>query len=202
VNNARCCRNNECVADPDCSCRGCELHTSIEDDYNTQLINQYSLHVGIINFFPVMFGLLTDPSHVKHSFRVMADEGNMLGQGGLRSLSKTDQFYLFASNYWRGAVWINVNYLVLRGLFQNYLQVGDFSAAEGEESFGKPGLVQASKQLYDTIRLRLIRSVYQNWKTNHLFWEQYDNESGKGLYTHPFNGWTSLILLIVSENYV
>ena len=67
------------MPDPECSCRGCELHISIDDDYNTQLLNQYSLHVGIINFFPVMFGLLSDSDHIKHSLRVIADETKMLG---------------------------------------------------------------------------------------------------------------------------
>ncbi len=50
------------------------MHTSIDDDYNTQLINQYSVHVGIINFFPVMFGLIEDKEQIKQSLRVLADE--------------------------------------------------------------------------------------------------------------------------------
>lgn len=62
----------------------------------------------------------------------------MLGKGGLRSLGKQDQFYLFGSNYWRGAVWINVNYLVLSGLHKHYLGVGDITVKEGEESYGNP----------------------------------------------------------------
>jgi len=54
---------------------------------------------------------------------VLADSEQMLSATGVRSLSKRDQFYLYRSNYWRGAVWINVNFLVLRGLFLNYLPV-------------------------------------------------------------------------------
>jgi mannosyl-oligosaccharide glucosidase len=95
----------------------------------------------------------------------------MLGKGGLRSLSKGDQFYLFGSNYWRGAVWINVNYLTLRGLYKHYLNVGDLTLDSNDDSIGSPTMIKQSKQLYEAIRLRLIQSVYQNWKHNHVFWE-------------------------------
>jgi len=47
----------------------------------------------------------------------------MMSKAGIRSLSKRDQYYLYKSNYWRGAVWINVNFLVLRGLYKNYLNI-------------------------------------------------------------------------------
>jgi mannosyl-oligosaccharide glucosidase len=72
-----------------------------------------------------MFGLIDDPEKIKASLKVLADSDHMLSNTGLRSLSKMDQFYLYRSNYWRGAVWINVNFLVLRGLFNNYLGISD-----------------------------------------------------------------------------
>ena len=73
--------------------------------------------MGIVNFFPVMFGLIDDPAKVKASLKVLSDPELMLSKSGVRSLSKGDQFYLHRSNYWRGAVWINVNFLTLRGLY-------------------------------------------------------------------------------------
>lgn len=85
----------------------------------------------------------------------------MLSNTGLRSLSKMDQFYLYRSNYWRGAVWINVNFLILRGLFNNYLGISDI---QGETliSIDKIGIepIETGKELYQTIRQRLIKSVY------------------------------------------
>lgn len=35
---------------------------------------------------------------------------------GLRSLEKNDEFFGKDSNYWRGPIWIPINYLVLRGM--------------------------------------------------------------------------------------
>lgn len=70
-----------------------------------------------------MFGLIDDLEEVKSSLKVLGDPEFMLGRSGVRSLSKTDQFYLHSSNYWRGAIWINVNFLVLRGLHKYYLGV-------------------------------------------------------------------------------
>ena len=49
------------------------------------------------------------------------------------------------------------------------------------------------------IRERLIRTVSSNWeKTGYLF-ENY--HLGRGNRGYPFNGWTSLILNIITENY-
>lgn len=77
----------------------------------------------MVNFFPVMFGLIDDSVQITNSLRVLGDSEQMLSSAGMRSLSKQDQYYLYESNYWRGAVWINVNFLVLRGLFNHYLNV-------------------------------------------------------------------------------
>ena len=55
--------------------------------------------------------------------------------------------------------------------------------------------------LYNELRHRLIWTTYKNWRDNHLFWEQYNDETNLGQITNPFAGWTTLILMIISENY-
>ena len=42
------------------------------------------------------------------------DEKLLLAEDGLRSLSLSDELYGTDDNYWRGAVWLPINYLVLR----------------------------------------------------------------------------------------
>ena len=63
---------------------------SIDDDYSAQLINSFNVHLGIVNFFPVMFGLIDDPEKVKASLKVLSDPELMLSKSGVRSLSKGD----------------------------------------------------------------------------------------------------------------
>jgi hypothetical protein len=63
---------------------------SIEDDFNVQLLNQFSVHVGIVNFFPMMFGLIEDEDKIKTSLQALADPSTMLSRAGIRSLSKKD----------------------------------------------------------------------------------------------------------------
>ena len=198
-NAARCCKYSMCTVDPTCDCPTCVADISIDDDDTVRLLNQYSAHIGIVNFFPVMFGLIQDPDQARQSLSVLADPNQMLSITGVRSLSKQDQFYLYKSNYWRGAVWINVNFLVLRGLFNNYLGITDVPSASDVLKVSQT--INTGKELYNTVRERLIKSVYQNWRINHVFWEQYNDGTQLGQFTAPFNGWTSLILLVVAEPY-
>lgn len=65
----------------------------------------------------------------------------------------------------------------------------------------RPDLAQRSSKLYKDIREGILEAVYTQWQDDHLFYEMYHAETGKGLGTAPFNGWTSLILLIATEKY-
>lgn len=51
----------------------------------------------------------------------MFDSRTVLSPYGIRSLSKTDLLFHKDEDYWRGNVWINVNYLVYRGLLKHYI---------------------------------------------------------------------------------
>lgn len=86
-----------------------------------------------------------------------------------------------------GAIWINMNYLVL-------------SAVQHYAKFPGPH-ADKSRQIYQQLRTNLIQNLYRIYeKTGHI-WEQYDDKTGQGLGSHPFTGWSSLIVLIMSEFY-
>ena len=147
------------------------------------MFNQYSLHLGIASFLPLAYGLIDDKDELERAIQELTDETTMLCKHGLRSLSAKDQFFQIDSNLYRGNVFIHLNYLVLRGLKKFYDK--DIAAQEA----------------YRLIRSRLIDTVYKSWKQDHLFWEMYDQGTGEGLGSAPFNGWTSLVLLIEAELY-
>jgi len=80
-----------------------------------------------------------------------------------------------------------MNYMVLSAL-QHYAKVpGPYS--------------DKSRQIYTQLRTNLINNIYRIYeKTGHI-WEQYDDKTGQGHGSHPFTGWSSLIVLIMSELY-
>lgn len=58
----------------------------------------------------------------------MSDEKLLLSKDGLRSLSFSDPLYGTDDNYWRGAVWLPINYMVLRACKTYYWNDTDLSA--------------------------------------------------------------------------
>ena len=43
-----------------------------------------------------------------------------MSEGGIRSLSKSDSQFESGQNYWRGAVWMPINFMVLRACKKYY----------------------------------------------------------------------------------
>jgi len=76
-------------------------------------------HIGYLNILPLLLGVL-DPSHpsVGTTLRFMSDPDHLYSEFGLRSLSKSDKLYGQHENYWRGPIWVNMNYLALKSLHQ------------------------------------------------------------------------------------
>jgi mannosyl-oligosaccharide glucosidase len=159
-------------------------------------MDTFSSHHGIVNVFPVAFGLFDDNDKLENSLRFTADKEQLFSPYGLRGVAKGDEQYIPGMGYWRGPVWVSVNYLVLRGLYQNYL---GFEAATPLDA---AGTMKSGKDLYDAVRFNMLHAVYDNWVPQHLFYENFNDVTGKGQYSHPFTGWTTLILLILSEKYI
>lgn len=151
--------------------------------------------IGYINLFPFFTGMLRLKHGEEHCgkrvaalekvLRVMKDERLLLGEDGLRSLSLSDQMYGTEENYWRGAVWMPINYLVLRACKLYYWE----DSKVGSEV----------QELYHLLRSRLMETVYRNYEETGYLFENY--HEGKGHRGHPFYGWTALIGNILSETY-
>ncbi|KAI6650664.1 Mannosyl-oligosaccharide glucosidase [Oopsacas minuta] len=150
-------------------------------------------HFGYVNLFPLLLRQLPADSQQLGDILSSLDNPDQLWtEFGLRSLSKQDPLYRKSNTptdapYWRGAVWININYLAVQAL-QHY------STTEGPHT-------QRAGELYSRLRINLITNVFNQFQETGYFWEQYDDVTGAGTGAHPFNGWSSLVLLMMAEIY-
>ncbi|CAG2103253.1 unnamed protein product [Medioppia subpectinata] len=149
--------------------------------------------LGYVNLFPVLFAIV-DPNSDKlgHVLDSMRNSSQMWTPYGLRSISKTGFYYnKFNSEweepYWRGPIWLNINYLALRGL-RHYAQT--------------PGPNQSKAALiYKELRNNIIANMFKEYERTGFVWEQYNDKWGTGQRSHPFVGWSGVALLIMAEHY-
>ncbi|KAJ2719794.1 Processing alpha glucosidase I [Coemansia sp. Benny D115] len=166
-----------------------EDYDELEDDSDSAEERVFVCHKGYVSLFPMLLGLVPPESDkLGHILDMIENPDELWSDFGLRSLSKSDEFYGKDENYWRGPVWINVNYLVLSSLYRNYMSV------DGPHK-------EQAQRIYSRLRDNLIQNIFSQYKSTRFFWEQYNPETGKGQGTHPFTGWTTLVLPIMAESY-
>lgn len=85
------------------------------DDYEESV---HVCHKGYISIFPFMTGLMdAKHPHLKAVLDLIQDENELWSPHGIRSLSKANEFYGTAENYWRSPVWMNMNFLIVKELY-------------------------------------------------------------------------------------
>lgn len=148
---------------------------------------------GYVSLFPFLLQILEPSSpKLRQILTDIRDPKLIWTEYGLRSLSKSDPIYMKYNTehdppYWRGAIWINMNYLAVRALHH-------YSHVEG------PYKTKAA-ELYKELRQNLINNmILQYYKTGYI-WENYNDKTGKGQGSHPFTGWSALLVLLMSESY-
>ncbi|KAI5803158.1 glycoside hydrolase [Geopyxis carbonaria] len=142
-------------------------------------------HKGYISIFPVLLGLVPrDSPKLGKVLDLMEDPEQLWTPYGLRSLSKADALFGTGENYWKGPVWININFLAIQRL-------AEYAAAAG------PHQAQAAR-IYEKLRKAVVENVYNEWKDTGYAWEQYDSVTGKGQRTAHFLGWTSAVVSIMA----
>ncbi|RKF75570.1 putative mannosyl-oligosaccharide glucosidase [Golovinomyces cichoracearum] len=167
-----------------------DLHWSDKEKcYCDATIDDYEEHVlichkGYVSITPFLTGMI-DPMSDKldHILTLLTDPEELWSPFGIRSLSKRSEFYGTEENYWRGPIWININYLILSQLLK-------YAQTDGPQQ-------QRAKEIYGQLRLNLVRTVYNSWVETGFAWEQYNSETGKGQRTKHFTGWTSLTMKIM-----
>ncbi|GAB7350307.1 hypothetical protein MBLNU459_g0941t1 [Dothideomycetes sp. NU459] len=152
------------------------------DDYEE---SAHVCHKGYISIFPFMTGMM-DAKH-KHLGAVLdliQNEDELWSPFGIRSLSQQDEFYGTAENYWRSPIWMNMNYLIVKELY-------NVATAAGPHQ-------KQARVMYTSLRKNLVDTVFKSWKETGFAWEQYNPETGAGQRTQHFTGWTSLIVKIMA----
>ena len=154
---------------------------------------QYVDALGYVSLFPFLLRLL-DPNSPRLGpmLDVLADRRQLWSPFGLRSLAASSPFYSQRNSehdppYWRGAVWLNVNYLALGALHY-------YGHLEG------PHQARAAR-LHGELRANLVGNVRRQYQATGFLWEQYSDQDGRGMGCRPFQGWTSLVLLAMAEDY-
>jgi mannosyl-oligosaccharide glucosidase len=152
---------------------------------------QYVPHYGYLSLFPLIMNLIPKDSPILgQQIANLQKESELWTPFGLRSLSKSSSLYNKHNTqhdppYWRGPIWINVNYLVLRALRRYEHQGGPYS--------------KQAKHAADALRTALVSNLAEQYNTRGYLYEQYDDETGNGKGCHPFTGWTALLTLIAGE---
>ncbi|XP_022663582.1 mannosyl-oligosaccharide glucosidase-like isoform X2 [Varroa jacobsoni] len=148
---------------------------------------------GYVSLFPLIMRLLeVDSSQLGQMLSSLDDPTLLWTDFGLRSLSKDGKLYNARNTehdppYWRGNIWINMNFLVVRAL-KYYAQIDGPHRNE-------------ARRLHNELQQNIVRNVIRQYHKSGYLWENYKDETGKGSGSHPFTGWTSLVVLLMSDQY-
>nr|VDD63503.1 unnamed protein product [Brassica oleracea] len=149
--------------------------------------------VGYVSFFPFMSRIIPAKSPIlEKQLDLISNRSILWSDYGLVSLAKTSSMYMKRNTehdapYWRGPIWMNMNYMILSSLHH-------YSTVDGPYS-------DKARAIYKELRSNLIRNVVRNYYETGYIWEQYDQDKGTGKGTRLFTGWSALTLLIMSEEY-
>ena len=127
---------------------------------------------GYVSLFPLMIQILQpDSPQLGQLLQDLRNPNLLWTKFGLRSLAKNAPLYNKRNTehdppYWRGPIWINMNYLVARALHH-------YSKLEG------PYQTQALV-LYNELRENIIGNIIREYYRTGYIWEQYNDNTGAG----------------------
>lgn len=122
----------------------------------------------IVGFFPMWAGIATEEQAARLVEDHLTDPEQFWRPYGIPSLSASDPFYE-PQGYWNGPVWVELNYLVFRGLL-------DY------------GYQDLAREMAD----RIFANVIHHLREDHTFWEFYSPEELWAGY-HQTYIWTGIV---------
>ncbi len=148
---------------------------------------------GYIGLFPFLLKFIEpDSPKLGKVLKDLHDPKLLWTNFGLRSLAKTAPLYNKYNTehdppYWRGPIWININYLCLGALHH-------YANTEGPHK-------ATAQKIYTELRNNLVTSMLKQYKATGYIWENYSDTTGEGKGSHPFTGWSALLVAIMAEQY-
>lgn len=118
----------------------CDLSVDSDDT------SYFECHAGYVSLFPLMLRLLpADSAQLGASLRLLRDETQLWSPHGIRSLSQRHPLFGTDEDYWRGAIWLPINYLLL-GALRHYATEPGAHAADAQAAY-----VELRKNLVTTV---------------------------------------------------
>lgn len=148
---------------------------------------------GYVSLFPFILQIVEpDSPQLGKILQDLRDPDLLWTKYGLRSLAKISPLYMKYNTehdppYWRGSIWINLNYLTVRAAYH-------YSNVKGPYR-------ENARKIYEGLRKNLIQNIIKQYKKTGYLWEHYNSVDGEGRGSHPFTGWTSLVVFLMAEIY-
>lgn len=148
---------------------------------------------GYVSLFPMLLELLpADAPSLGKCLEMLRDPAVLWTPFGLRSLSRASPLYMQRNTeddppYWRGQIWLNINYLAVKALHHYGRVEGPFAAR--------------AREIYGELRANVVRNVVAQYERTGFVWEQYNDATGAGSGCKPFTGWSALTVLMMAEQY-
>lgn len=99
--------------------------------------------------FPFLLSLLpADSPRLGATLDLLRDPEHLWSPYGIRSLSASHPEYGQGENYWKGPIWIQMNYMALSSLYKVY------AAQEGPYQ-------DKARKIYDELRDNVIKNVHK-----------------------------------------
>ncbi|KAL9647109.1 hypothetical protein ABK040_004827 [Willaertia magna] len=146
-------------------------------------------HIGVPGMLPICLNLEINETRIEKTIEKMSSTEFLFSEGhGLLSLSFKDPKFRRTGNYWRGNIWSPVQYICARGLYK----------------YEKQG-IRSAGVLRQKIQNGFAQTVFNNYRLEDpsigAIYETYHPYDGRGYNNYPFTGWTSLVVLLMAEDY-
>ena len=150
----------------------------------------HSTHIGYVNLFPFMLGVLSpdlDADAIAAVVGTLLIDSELLSDSGILSLSPRDPLFGTGEKYWRGNIWAPINLLTAAALMSYSTVVTD------------PVLSGQMLDLSNTIRQRWSEGTKSAWNDSNGP-REYLTPIGAGGGVYPFAGWTAASMYLFEQN--